>query len=161
MRPGSKPRSVALWLLSGIYLILQALVSFGCGGYLAGRCRILYDAGIIDDVESRDGLQGFAAWALAAVISAALTALVAMVPAGRRIWPNQATTTEPSVLSYEIDAINIGNNVGGKNTPERKVPANFLVLHGEATSIERSPKARNALSDFVGIHWRSQRVFFH
>jgi hypothetical protein len=78
LRPGSKPRSVALGLLSGIYLILQALVSFGCGGYLAGRCRILYDAGIIDDVESRDGLQGFAAWALAAVISAALTALVAM-----------------------------------------------------------------------------------
>jgi hypothetical protein len=26
-----------LCLLSGIYLVLQALVNFGCGGYLAGR----------------------------------------------------------------------------------------------------------------------------
>ena len=31
------PHRRALWLLSGIYLVLQALVNFGCGGYLAGR----------------------------------------------------------------------------------------------------------------------------
>src|ERR1700749_2617504 len=36
--PTWRDASVALWLLSGIYLILQALISFGCGGYLAGRC---------------------------------------------------------------------------------------------------------------------------
>ena len=37
--PTWRDASVALTLLSGIYLILQALVSFGCGGYFAGRCR--------------------------------------------------------------------------------------------------------------------------
>src|ERR1700742_2840246 len=35
--PTWRDASWALWLLSGIYLILQALVSFGCGGYVAGR----------------------------------------------------------------------------------------------------------------------------
>jgi len=37
--PTWRDASVALWLLSGIYLILQALISFGCGGYIAGRTR--------------------------------------------------------------------------------------------------------------------------
>jgi hypothetical protein len=101
--PTWRDASVALWLLSGLYLILEALVSFGCGGYLAGRCRIPYDAGITDDVESRDGLHGLAAWALAVVIGAALTALVAMGASRPTNLAQPATTTEPSVLSYEID----------------------------------------------------------
>src|ERR1700742_1292209 len=37
--PTWRDASIALWLLSGIYLILQSLVSFGCGGYLAARAR--------------------------------------------------------------------------------------------------------------------------
>ena len=58
--PTWRDASVALWLLSGIYLILQALVSFGCGGYFAGRCRTPYDAGVGDEAERRDGLHGVA-----------------------------------------------------------------------------------------------------
>ena len=34
--PTWRDASWALWLLSGIYLIVQALISFGCGGYVAG-----------------------------------------------------------------------------------------------------------------------------
>jgi hypothetical protein len=101
--PTWRDASVALWLLSGIYLILQALISFGGGGYLAGRCRIPYDGGVADDVERRDGLHGVAAWALAVVIGAALTALVAMGASRPTNLTQPATTTEPSVLSYEID----------------------------------------------------------
>src|SRR5215831_20462553 len=63
--PTWRDASVALWVASGIYLILQALVSFGCGGYLAGRCRMPYDARNTDESEKRDGLHGIAAWALA------------------------------------------------------------------------------------------------
>lgn len=70
--PTWRDASVALWLLSGIYLVLQALISFGCGGYLAGRCRIPYDAGTPDDAEKRDGLHGVASWALAVILGAAL-----------------------------------------------------------------------------------------
>src|SRR5690242_15715746 len=37
--PTWRDASVALWLLSGLYLIMVALVSFGVGGYFAGRIR--------------------------------------------------------------------------------------------------------------------------
>ena len=35
--PTWRDASAALWLASGLYLIIQALVSFGVGGYIAGR----------------------------------------------------------------------------------------------------------------------------
>ena len=37
--PTWRDASWALWLLSGLYLILQAIVSFALGGYIAGRLR--------------------------------------------------------------------------------------------------------------------------
>jgi hypothetical protein len=37
--PTWRDASIALALLSGLYLILQALISFGFGGYIAGRAR--------------------------------------------------------------------------------------------------------------------------
>jgi hypothetical protein len=35
--PSWRDASAAMWILSGIYLILQAIVSFGFGAYIAGR----------------------------------------------------------------------------------------------------------------------------
>jgi hypothetical protein len=100
--PTWRDASVALWLLSGIYLILQALISFGCGGYLAGRCRVPY-GGVSDDVEKRDGLHGIASWALAIILGIALAALVALGVNRPTTLTQPTSTTEPSVLSYEID----------------------------------------------------------
>ena len=37
--PTWRDASAALAILSGLYLILQAMLSFGLGGYLAGRLR--------------------------------------------------------------------------------------------------------------------------
>lgn len=101
--PTWRDASVALWVLSGIYLILQALISFGCGGYLAGRCRLPYDAGITDEAEKRDGLHGVASWALAVVLGIILTALVPMGASHPSSLTQPVTNTEPSVLSFEID----------------------------------------------------------
>jgi hypothetical protein len=101
--PTWRDASIALWLLSGIYLILQALVSFGCGGYVAGRTRTPYASASTDDVESRDGLHGVASWALAVVIGATLAALVGMAASRPSTSTTPSTTTEPSVLNYEID----------------------------------------------------------
>lgn len=101
--PTWRDASVALWLLSGIFLILQALISFGCGGYLAGRCRMPYGEAATEDAEKRDGLHGIASWALAIVLDVALAALVAMGANRPTSLTQPATTTEPPVLSYEID----------------------------------------------------------
>jgi hypothetical protein len=101
--PTWRDASVALWLLSGIYLVLQALISFGCGGYLAGRCRIPYDAGTPDDTEKRDGLHGVASWALAVILGAALAGAVTLGASRTTSLTQPAATTEPSILSYGID----------------------------------------------------------
>jgi hypothetical protein len=101
--PTWRDASVALWVLSGIYLILQALISFGCGGYLTGRCRLPYGGTISEDAEKRDGLHGVASWALAVILGAALATLVVMGASRPTRLTQPATTTEPSLLSYEID----------------------------------------------------------
>ena len=63
--PTWRDASVALWLLSGLYLILQAIISFGFGAYIAGRMRRPLGASPSDQVETRDGLHGLAVWAVA------------------------------------------------------------------------------------------------
>jgi hypothetical protein len=101
--PTWRDASVALWLLSGIYLILQSLISFGCGGYVAGRTRALATAGDIEDVERCDGLHGVAAWALAVVLGVLLAAFIGMAANRPTTLTAPTSTTEPRVLSYEID----------------------------------------------------------
>jgi hypothetical protein len=100
--PTWRDASVALWLLSGIYLVLQALISFGCGGYVAGRVRAPYGAAS-EDTERRDGMHGIAAWALAIVLGVVLSAMIASAAGRQTALSSPAATTEPSVLSYEID----------------------------------------------------------
>jgi hypothetical protein len=101
--PTWRDASVALWLLSGIYLILQALVSFGCGGYLAARARGPYDVDNVEDVERRDGQHGIAAWALAVVLSAILAAFIALAANRPTSLTTPSSTAEPTAISYEID----------------------------------------------------------
>jgi hypothetical protein len=104
--PTWRDASWALWLLSGIYLILQALISFGCGGYVAGRTQIPpLDPGNNEEVERRDGLHGVAAWALAVVLSVLLAAFVGMAASRPSALATPPSATEPSILSYEIDQL--------------------------------------------------------
>src|SRR5205807_3582630 len=58
--PTWRDASVALWLLSGLYLILQAVLSFGFGGYIAGRMRPRAVTVEAEEAEARDGLHGLA-----------------------------------------------------------------------------------------------------
>ena len=104
--PTWRDTSVALSLLSGLYLILQAIISFGFGAYIAGRLRRPLVAGPSDQVETRDGLHGLAVWAVAVVLGATVAALAGVATAGR---PSPATATTSSaaepVLSYELDRL--------------------------------------------------------
>lgn len=100
--PTWRDASFALWLLSGIYLIFQALISFGCGGYFAGRVRSPY-LSATEDIETRDGLHGVASWALAVLIGAVLAVLVASAASRPSATAQPPSSSEPSVLSYELD----------------------------------------------------------
>jgi hypothetical protein len=105
--PTWRDASVALAILSGIYLILQALVSFGFGGYIAGRTRMAVGPTRTDEAETRDGVHGLAAWALAVLLGAALRAAIGASSVNRASsavsGPN-ATAAEP-LLSYELDRL--------------------------------------------------------
>jgi hypothetical protein len=105
--PTWRDASVALWLLSGIYLILVAVVSFGIGGYIAGRIRTGLPATDARDIEHRDGLHGLAAWAIAVVLTVLLTAIVASATLARAPSAQgvpSASAAEP-LLSYELDRL--------------------------------------------------------
>jgi hypothetical protein len=107
--PTWRDASSALALLSGFYLILQAVVSFGCGGYIAGRTAspapVL--AAIDDDGERRDGLHGLTSWALAVLIGAGLLAIISAAAIERsslRGAAGNVSAAEP-LLSFELDKL--------------------------------------------------------
>ena len=107
--PTWRDASVALALLSGLYLIIQAIISFGFGGYIAGRTARPAPplAAIEDDGERRDGLHGLMSWALAVLIGAALLAIIGAAAIDRsptRSGAGNATSAEP-LLSYELDKL--------------------------------------------------------
>lgn len=54
--PTWRDASVALQLLSGLYLVLVAVLSLGVGGYIAGRLRPSIE-GSADEIEFRDDVQ--------------------------------------------------------------------------------------------------------
>src|SRR4051794_38922663 len=65
--PTWRDASTALALLSGLYLVLQAVFAFGLGGYLTGRtCQGAAAAPAA--VERTDGINGLLSWALAVLL---------------------------------------------------------------------------------------------
>src|SRR5436309_532325 len=103
--PTWRDASAALWLLSGLYLILQAVVSFAFGAYIAGRLRRPFVAGPSEQVETRDGLHGLTVWALGVVLGAAVAALVATATVNRPSPAGADTSAAEPVLSYELDRL--------------------------------------------------------
>jgi hypothetical protein len=114
--PTWRDASMALWVLSGLFLILQALISFGCGGYLTGRTSVAVAGYDHDEIERYDGLHGIAAWALAVVLGAFLAAIITIAANRPSALTTPPSATEPSALSYEIDTL--------FRTTRRPAPAN-------------------------------------
>lgn len=105
--PTWRDASTALALLSGLYLIIQAVISFGVGGYIAGRTRTASAASHVSEIEHRDGLHGLAAWAVAVVLGALLAALIgsAALTRSTSTLPAARTSAAEPLLSYEIDRL--------------------------------------------------------
>ena len=110
--PTWRDASAALAILSGLYLILQAVLSFGLGGYIAGHTRIPAAAGAagtaaIEETEHVDGAHGLGTWALAVVMGTILAAWIGAATVSRTSparGPAQASAAEP-LLSYELDRL--------------------------------------------------------
>jgi hypothetical protein len=106
--PTWRDASSALAVASGLYLLLAALVSFGFGGYVAGRLRERWSTSAHSDVvEFRDGTHGLLAWAIAVVITGLVAAASAATLASKAAQPAaspEATTGEP-LIAYELDRL--------------------------------------------------------
>lgn len=106
--PTWRDASPAMAVLSGLFLLLTAIASFGLGGYVAGRLRERWHQSAHNDVvEFRDGAHGVVAWALAVVITGLVATASAAVIASRGVQPATspvATTGEP-LIAYELDRL--------------------------------------------------------
>lgn len=136
--PTWRDASVALWLLSGLYLVLQALISFGCGGYMAGRLRATHGLAESEEIEKRDGLHGISAWALAVVLGATLAVLGASAATRTNPLTAPATANEPSILSYELDHL--------FRAPRRAPSPDLAPARSEAGRILLTASSHNGVS---------------
>jgi hypothetical protein len=108
--PTWRDASLALVALSGLYLLLAALISYGIGGYVAGRLRSRFSGGAADEIEFRDGMHGAAVWAVATLLTAliafggaqALTRLAA--PSSGPAGPSTSVAGE-NIIAYDLDRL--------------------------------------------------------
>jgi uncharacterized membrane protein len=136
--PTWRDASFALWLLSGIFLVLTALVSFASGGYLAGRTRSPYAPAAAEEVERRDGWHGIGSWALAVVIGTIIAALVGMAANRPTALTTPPAGSEPSILSYEIDHL--------LRAPRRLPSAELAPIRAEAARILMTSSSHRGVS---------------
>jgi hypothetical protein len=103
--PSWRDGSVALGLLSGLYILLTTIASFGFGGYVTGLLRSPWNAA--GEHEFRDGMHGLLMWALAVAMGAFLAAVTAAALASRSapaaMVPN--TTTGEPIVAYDLDRL--------------------------------------------------------
>jgi hypothetical protein len=123
--PTWRDASIALWVLSGLYLILVALAAYGLGGYIAGRLRTRMDIASTDEVEFRDGAHGLLVWAIATLLTALVLAWGATAatrlaaPSGGAAGPGTSVAGE-NIIAFDLDKLFRG---------DRKLPDIDLTYH--------------------------------
>jgi hypothetical protein len=99
--PTWRDASFALVLLSGLYVVLAALASYGLGGYLAGLMRARLTSR--EDADLRDGLHGLVVWALATLLTAVI-GLATVQSLTRLVVPSGPVGGE-NLIAYDLDRL--------------------------------------------------------
>lgn len=108
--PTWRDASFALVFLSGLYLVLVALLAYALGGYVAGRMRARISPATVDEVEFRDGVHGLATWALATLLTVALAMGAAQgltrlsAPSAGSSGPANSVASE-NIIAYDLDRL--------------------------------------------------------
>ena len=129
--PTWRDTSVALALLSGLWVLIVAVGSLALGGYLAGRVRSSW-ATNADEIEFRDArmacwyglwhlIGGLLAWVTAAAVSAAAPAPAAT---------DRAAPAEPSYLALELDRLYRSERRPERADPDARAEAGRIILTG-------------------------------
>jgi hypothetical protein len=106
--PTWRDASFALVLLSGLYVVLAALASYGLGGYLTGLMRTRRTSR--EDTDLGDGLHGLLVWALATLLTAVIGLATAQslirlaAPSGGQAGPSTSVGGE-NLIAFDIDRL--------------------------------------------------------
>jgi hypothetical protein len=157
--PTWRDASLVQVALSGVYLILAAIIAYGAGGYVAGRMRSGLSGGTVDEIEFRDGVHGAATWALATLLTAlivfagaqALTRLAA--PSSGPAGPSTSVAGE-NLIAYDLDRLFRGSRSDGNIEYARAEAGRILltassrrgVLPEDRTDLVRIVSARTGLA---------------
>jgi hypothetical protein len=94
-------------LLSGLYLVLVALASYGFGAYIAARLR-LPSTNTSDLSEFRNGVDGLLMWALATLLTGMIALAIAQTaprlttPSGS---PAETSVVGENIIAYDLDRL--------------------------------------------------------
>jgi len=106
--PTWRDASFALVALSGLYIILAALASYGLGGYLAGLIRTRMVSR--DHAELHDGIQGLLVWGLATLLTVVIAMAAAQslsrlaAPSGSEAGGSASVAGE-NIIAFELDRL--------------------------------------------------------
>jgi hypothetical protein len=107
--PTWRDASVGLMILSGVYLILVALASYGLGGYITGLLRERFGTSVtLEEVEFRDSIHGLLVWALATLLTAFLLFIAASASsrlAAPATTSSSASTASEGTIAFDIDRL--------------------------------------------------------
>jgi hypothetical protein len=148
--PTWRNASATFAVLSGLFLVLTALVSFGFGGYLAGRLRRSWAPGLHPEfVDFRDGVHGLVAWALAVLIGALVAAIIGAAASSRApSTATQASNAGEALIAYDLDRLLRAERRGQGDPTYARAEAGRILLH--ATSREgMRPDDRGYLARLV------------
>jgi len=153
--PTWRDTSIALAILSGLWILLVAIGSFSLGGYLAGRVRSTW-ATNADEIEFRDGAHGLLVWALAIVIGGFLawttaTTIGSVSAAGAT---QSRVTAAEAALAFEIDRLFRADKRPEPVDQETRAEAGRIMLTGlgrdmraeDRTYLNRLVAARTGLA---------------
>jgi hypothetical protein len=120
--PTWRDSSAALVLLSGLYLLMVAVISYGFGAYLAARLRPRFADLPLEEAEFGDGMHGLVVWALATLLTGML-ALAAVEAVPRLVAPSGTGTAQASSVAGEnIIAFDLDRLFRGERRPAGDMP---------------------------------------
>jgi hypothetical protein len=141
--PTWRDTSFALVLLSGLYILLVALASYGFGAYVAARLRARLADAPVEDVEFRDGMHGLIVWAAATLLTG-LLALAAIEAVPRPATPSGAATSVAgeTIIAYDLDRLFRGERrPAGDMTYVRSEAARILLTTSSHTGMQADDRA--------------------
>ena len=132
--PTWRDASVGLWVLSGVYLIVVALASYGLGGYIAGVLRTRSaPAATPDETEFSDNVHGLLVWAVATLITVAIVILLSSAstrlasPGGGSAGAANSVASE-NTIAYDIDRLLRGERRSGDDVAATRSEVGRILL---------------------------------